>query len=91
MVDSLTFFSQHLSIGGNSLSLDLLESWKAVKEVSRDGCMGLLSRWLHPASSSRGDGDDVNKQFVQLKDILPIDLRPYGVISRKYEYYPLLN
>ena len=31
--------------------------------------MGLLSRWLHPASSSRGDGDDVNKQFVQLKDI----------------------
>jgi hypothetical protein len=51
--------------------------------------MGLLSRWLHPASSSRGDGDDVNKQFVQLKDILPIDLRPYGVISRKYEYYPI--
>ena len=32
--------------------------------------MGLLSRWLHPASSSRGDGDDVNKQFVQLKERL---------------------
>jgi hypothetical protein len=65
-------------------------SWnQKMKECHERVCMGLLSRWLHPASSSRGDGDDVNKQFVQLKDILPIDLRPYGVVIRKYEYYPI--
>ena len=31
----------------------------------------------------------LEERFVQLKDILPIDLRPYGVVSRKYEYYPV--
>jgi hypothetical protein len=31
----------------------------------------------------------LEERFVQLKDILPIDLRPYGVVSRKYEYYPI--
>ena len=31
----------------------------------------------------------LEERFVQLKDILPIDLRSYGVVSRKYEFYPV--
>jgi hypothetical protein len=54
---------------------------------------GMMTTETTPTTETTTDHEAffmlLEERFVQLKDILPIDLRPYGVISRKYEYYPI--